>query len=307
MDFTWIGKIGTFAKQKNLIYAANYRIKTGQRLTDDNGNISFSAVTVFTQSKTSQTNSNSATDKARLASIKQKLKSGKKLSASEMSYLREKDEKLYKKAKYADDAREELKSELRAAKTKQEARQAVMRATAKIAADCSADFQSLQGGGGGDINFGAGMNFGGDSAISLDSGNLNVEGGENLSSGEFSTSENFSNGDISGVNSENISAENSVANADTAANENPFNQFLNSKEDSDSAFDILDKYLYAIRAIQDEWLEFIKSDDYKKMPEDVFERAEMEVRGEIKPKISNVNLVDALFAYQKSMAYGLNK
>ena len=43
------------------------------------------------------------------------------------------------------------------------------------------------------------------------------------------------------------------------------------------------------------------------MPEDVFERAEMEVRGEIKPKISNVNLVDALFAYQKSMAYGLEK
>lgn len=296
MDFTGIGKIGAFAKQKNLIYAANYRIKTGQRLTDDNGNINFSAVTIFSQSKTSQTNSNSATDKARLASIKSKLKSGKKLSASEMSYLREKDEKLYKKAKYADDAREELKSELRAAKTKQEARQAVMRATAKIAADCSADFQALQGGGGGDINFGAGMNFGGDSAISLDSENLNVDGGENLSSG-----------DISGVDSENISAENSVANSDTAENENPFNQFLNSKEDSDSAFDILDKYIYAIRAIQDEWLEFIKSDDYKKMPEDIFERAEMEVRGEIKPKISNVNLVDALFAYQKSMAYGLNK
>ena len=306
MDFTGIGKIGAFTKQKNLIYAANYKIKTGQSIVDGNGRLSFSKSVIFSQTKTSQTNSNSATDKARLASIKSKLKSGKKLSASEMSYLRDKDEKLYKKAKYADDAREELKSELRAAKTKQEARQAVMRATAKVAADCSADFQALQGGGGGNINFGAGMNGGGDfsadmsnvgSEISVDGGteNLNIDGAENISSGEISNSGNFSNGDIFNTNSE------------VTANENPFTQFLNSTEDSDSAFDILDKYIYAIRAIQDEWLEFIKSDDYKKMPEDIFERAEMEVRGEIKPKISNVHLVDALFAYQKSMAYGLNK
>ena len=275
MDFTGIGKIGAFAKQKNLIYAANYRIKTGQRLTDSNGNLSFSKVTFFSQSKTSQTNTTSATDKARLASIKSKLKSGKKLSASEMSYLREKDEKLYKKAKYADEAREELKSELRAAKTKQEAHQAVMRATAKIAADCSADFEAIQGGGS--------MDFGGNSAISFDSANLNIDGGENLSSGEISNSENFSSGEIFNTNS------------DTAANENPFTKFLNSNEETDTAFDILDKYIYAIRAIQDEWLEFMKTDEYKNLPEDIFN------------SVSNAKLTDALFAYEKSKNYRLEQ
>ena len=275
MDFTGIGKIGAFAKQKNLIYAANYRIKTGQRLTDSNGNLSFSKVTFFSQSKTSQTNTTSATDKARLASIKSKLKSGKKLSASEMSYLREKDEKLYKKAKYADEAREELKSELRAAKTKQEAHQAVMRATAKIAADCSADFEAIQGGGS--------MDFGGNSAISFDSANLNIDGGENLSSGEISNSENFSSGEIFNTNS------------DTAANENSFTKFLNSNEETDTAFDILDKYIYAIRAIQDEWLEFMKTDEYKNLPEDIFN------------SVSNAKLTDALFAYEKSKNYRLEQ
>ncbi len=288
MDFTRIGKISAFTKQKNLIYAANFKIKTGQSIVDNSGRLTLSKSTMFNSVQYSKTNSTSATEKARLESIKNKLKSGKKLSASEMNYLREKDEKLYKKAKYADEAREELKAELRGAKNKQEARQAVMRATAKIAADCSADFEAIKSGGsGGGISFGGNMNGGGDcaismnggdSAVSLDSGteNLNV-GGENFSSGEFSNSE-------------------------STANENPFTQFLNSNENSDSAFDILDKYLYAIRAVQNEWLEFMKTDEYKKMPEDIFEESEMKLRGE-KTKISSVQIVDALFAYQKSMAY----
>ena len=267
MDFTGIGKIGAFAKQKNLIYAANYRIKTGQRLTDGNGNLNFSSATIFSQ--TSKTESTSSSDKARLASIKQKLKSGKKLSAAEMSYLREKDEKLYKKAKYADEAREELKADLRNAKTKQEAQQAVMRATAKIAADCSADFEALKGGGGGGISFGGNTNIGGDISA-------NMNGGGEVAN--FAGSENFS-----------------TSNTETSTNENSFAQVSNSEnENSDGAFDILDKYIYAIRAIQDEWLEFIKTDNYKDLPQDIFEKNEI--------KISNMQLVDALFAYKKSMA-----
>jgi hypothetical protein len=282
MDFTGIGKISAFTKQKNLIYAANFKIKTGQSIVDSGGNLTLSKSTMFNSVQYSKTNKTSATEKARLESIKNKLKSGKKLSASEMNYLREKDEKLYKKAKYADEAREELKAELRGAKTKQEARQAVMRATAKIAADCSADFNAIQGGG--EINFGGNMNVGGDYAISMNNGgeNFNVEGGENFSSGEFSNSE-------------------------TVANENPFTQFLNANENSDSAFDILDKYLYAIRAIQDEWLEFMKTDEYKEMPEDIFDETEMQMRGELKPKISGLSLITALVAYKKSITYGLEK
>ena len=273
MNFTGIGKIGAFVKQKNLIYAANYKIKTGQSIVDSSGRLTLSKSTMFNSVQYSKKTSTSANDNARLASIKQKLKSGKKLSASEMNYLREKDEKLYKKAKYADEAREELKADLRSAKTKQEARQAVMRATAKIAADCSADFEALKGGGGGGISFGGNTNVGGENIISTE--NLNIDGGEVVN--------------IAG--SENVS----TATSETSTNENSFAQVSNSEnENSDSAFDILDKYIYAIRAIQDEWLEFIKSDEYKNLPQDIFEKNEI--------KISNVQLVDALFAYKKSMA-----
>ena len=171
MDFTGIGKIGAFTKQKNLIFAANYRIKTGQSIVNGNGGLTLTKASFFSQVQTSKKTSTSTADKARLAAIKQKLKSGKKLSAAEMNYLKEKDPKTYKKAKYADDAREDLKAELRTAKTKQEARQAVMRAVAKVAADCSADFEALKGGaggGGGGMSFGADMNIGGgDSPISM--------------------------------------------------------------------------------------------------------------------------------------------
>lgn len=300
MDFTAIGKIGAFAKQKNLIYAANYRIKTGQRLTDSNGNLNFTQAAMFNSVQSSKTNSDSATDKAKLAAIKSKLKSGKKLSASEMNYLREKDAKLYKKAKYADDAREELKAELRKATTKQEAREAVMRMTAKIAADCSADFDALKGGGGG-VSLGAGMNVGGDISADMNGGavaeNMNVEGGENISSGE-----------ISFANSENVDAtanENSVS-----QNENSFAQGTNSQasgadSDSDTALDILDKYIYAIRAIQNEWLEFTKSDEYKDLPEDIFEAAEFRLYGDKKSKVPHGQIADAILAYQKSMNYEL--
>ena len=255
MNFAGIGKIGAFVKQKNLIFAANYKIKTGQRLVDDSGRLTFSKATMFDSVKASKKNSVTAADKARLAAIKQKLKSGKKLSEAEMNYLREKDEKLYKKAKYADEAREELKKELKQATTKDEARQAVMRMTAKIAADCSADFEALKSGGGG-----AGISFGGD--ISADMSNvgndISVDGGtENLNA------ENISTGEIADVsNSENVE----VATDENSVNQNsPLNN-----EESDSAADILDKYIYAIRAIQDEWLQFIKSDKYKNMPENVF-------------------------------------
>lgn len=292
MDFAGIGKISAFAKQKNLLYAANYRLKTGQRLTDANGNINFSKASMFSSTQSSKANSNSASDKAKLAAIKSKLKSGKKLSASEMNYLREKDAKLYKKAKYAQDAREQLETELKQATTKAEAREAVMRAMARIAADCSADLSELNGSGGGG-DFGGSMNFGGDFSAGTNGGE-SVSVGENISTGSenISTAENVSAG-------ENIStAENVSSNENTVAQNSS-----STSDDSESAIDILDKYIYAIRAVQDEWAQFIKSDRYKHMPEDIFEAADMKrSRSE---KISHGQVVDAILAYKKSMSYEL--
>lgn len=284
MDFTGIGKIGAFAKQKNLLFAANYRIKTGKSIVDGNGNLTLTRATMFNSIQSSKKNSVGAADKTRLASIKAKLKSGKKLSAAEMNYLKEKDPSTYKKAKYADEAREELKAELQQADTKQEARQAVMRAIAKIAADCSADFDALKGGaGGGGISFGgdisADMNFGGAENFSAENISAESLSTENISSGEVSTAENLTN------------AENISTNENSAQN----NLQVDGEEKSEGASDILDKYIYAIRAVQDEWLNFIKSDEYKDLPEDIFGTQ------------GGKNLVDAILAYKKSMEYGLVK
>lgn len=316
MDFTRIGNINSFVKQKNLLFAANYKIKTGQRLVDDNGTINFARSVMFSQTQTSKTDTISSADKTRLNSIKQKLKSGKKLSGAEMAYLREKDEKLYQKAKYADEAREALKADLRAAKTKQEARQAVMRATARLAADCAADFEALKGGGGG-ISLSAGMNFGGDAlanpsggfAVSVNSGteNLNVDGGEvsaevQNAGNEISADAQNASGEVS-ADTQNATGENSNATNETNNNENPFEQMLNANNDSDSSFDILDKYLYAIQAIQNEWLEFIKTEDYKDLPEDIIEKAEMKLHGDKKNKTSSTQAADAILTYREVMSY----
>ena len=135
MDFTTIGTITSYLRQKNLKFAADYKTKTGQKLTDANGDLNFAKTDTSDQVDTKK-----RTDKeissARIASIKQKLANGQKLSNEELSYLRTNEPKTYKKAKHADEAREELKGELRKAKTKQEAKQAVtqamIRASAKL-------------------------------------------------------------------------------------------------------------------------------------------------------------------------------
>ncbi|MBQ7704350.1 MAG: hypothetical protein IJT73_02825 [Selenomonadaceae bacterium] len=305
MDFTGIGKIGNFAKQKNLVFAANYRIKTGQSLTDGNGNLNFTKAVLFSQTKTSKSSSTSMADAARMAAIKQKLRSGKKLSAAEMSYLKEKDPSTYKKAKYADDTREELKNELKQATTKQEAREAVMRAMAKIAADCTADFESLKANAGGGISFGgADMNFGGETNMNVGGGEVAVDGGEvAVDGGEISNVETSEN--VDAATSENVdanTAENSVTQNETVAQDSTSQT---GNENSETAQDILDKYIYAIRAVQNEWLEFIKSDKYKKLPENILEQAEMLIHGGKKDenKYSAAHAIEAIMAYRAAMGY----
>lgn len=68
--------------------------------------------------------------------IKGKLRKGKKLSPSEMEYLRAHDPQLYEQAKLIEEEREKLKNKLKSCQTKEEVRQA-----------CSAATMALTGGG----------------------------------------------------------------------------------------------------------------------------------------------------------------
>lgn len=301
MDFTMIGTVGSYLKQKNLNFAANYKIKTGQRVADANGNLQFAKSSMFDQLVEANKKSVGEVDKARISSIKQKLMNGKKLSDEEMGYLREKDPKLYKKAKHADDAREELKAELKKAKTKQEARQAITQAMVKASAEATAELaaakSALTAGGGGVSTAGyqAGNEVGGVTAEISAENVANAESPSLLSANEeiAENGEKFA-GAVAEITKLKIranqeSAENiQQANAESAeveknsdADKKSSNtvQPADNSANTNSPEDIMEKFLMTIRALENEWAQFTKSKTFKEMPEDYFKKAEQEVTG----------------------------
>ena len=72
---------------------------------------------------------------------------------------------------------------------------------------------------------------------------------------------------------------------------------------------ILEKFIMVVRAIEDEWATFSKSDEYKEMPEDLFEEAEKEMSGKHKRKKQepinepNYQIIDAISAYRSAMMF----
>ncbi|MBQ6975665.1 MAG: hypothetical protein IJQ16_03835 [Selenomonadaceae bacterium] len=259
MDFVTIGKVGSYIKQKNLSFAANYKIKTGQSVTDGNGNLSFTQTSMFEQLNQATKKTADEVKTARLASIKNKLMSGRKLTDEEMGYLRENDAELYKKANHADDAREELKAELKGAETKQEAREILTRAMITASAEASAELAAFKSGvatGGGEISTSA----------------------ENISFNETSTPiENISVNETS-TPTENISV-----------NETSENQ--NSDKQS-----ILEKFTMTIRALEDEWMKFSNSDEYKDLPENFFGAEKVYKFAEV----PNKKILSAIYSYRNS-------
>lgn len=306
MDFATIGKISTYVKQKNLTFAAKHKIRTGQVLTNSNGNF-ISADTVAFEKLRDM--SKVAADKAKqmkLRRIKNKLLNGKKLSEDEMSFLRANDPKMYKKAMHAEEAREELKAELRKAKSKEEAQEAMSRALVKASSEAMAELGSLgQGGGNLSGNFGGNvslMQAGGDvmnvssnegSAI----GNGNVGGIENQTSTEGNTSTNSANESTGDNHDDNK----------TSADKVQDNQ-QTKDDDANTPEDIMEKYIMTIRALEDEWAHFTNSKEYKDLPEHTIDAIEEIHEKQTRKRITapNRKFLEAVALYRKSMFYALN-
>ena len=235
MDFVTMGKVGSYIKQKNLSFAANFKIRTGQRVMNSEGTLAFQYTSMYDQ--VSETNKTAAEKikAARLESIKQKLKRGKKLSDDEMGFLLKNDSNLYKKAKHVEDAREELKEDLKSATTKQEARQILSRAMVKASAEAGIELAACK----------AGISTGG--AV----------------------------GDVP-ISTENISTKNVAVNEISNPAENISNPLENNPldenpDEKDTPQSVMEKFMMTIRALEDEWKNFTKSDTYKNLPEDSFE------------------------------------
>ena len=288
--------------------------------------------------------------KYRTATIKQKLMNGKKLSNEEMGYLKRNEPNLYKKAKKAEEAREDLKADLKKAKTKSEARQAVTRALIKASAEATAELNAAKGaagggsGGSGAISssgYEASQNIGGPNAEAIFGGNdVNGNGNEEPSmirlneqinaqstEGDVNVEEANQEGAIlKDINNEiNIAKEISTeaakaesANSPESINNKPEHSNLNTpnnpnkidNNEGDASSDILEKFIMVVRAIEDEWMNFAKSDEYKELAEDEIEEAKIELAtGKHKRKKKfiidkpNQQVMDIVSIYRNAMMY----
>ena len=284
MDFATIGTLSSYVKQKNLTFAAKHKIRTGQTLTNSNGNFISMNTSTFDKLREAAKASTDQAKQQKLSRIRQKLKAGQKLSDEELGFLRVNDPKTYKKAKAADDAREELKSELKKAKSKGEAREAMTRAMIKASTEAMAELSALGQGGGNSA-----MQAGGNVA---DVGSSNVaQGGENISSGEISAEGNTN---ISGVenqtlDSQSTSTEDKVASDKNSAEKNSLAQ-KNSDDESTTPEDIMEKYIWTIRALENEWAKFTNSKEYQDLPNNLTDKKSVDRK-----------LLKAVAAYRKAM------
>lgn len=115
--FDGIGKISDYTQLRNLQRAMKYRIKTGQSLAQAMG----SPVPEGRMCVSDLQRAREKTDANREQQIRQKLRQGQKLSATDMKYLKENNPDLYEKVLRIEEQREMLARALKRAKTKDEA------------------------------------------------------------------------------------------------------------------------------------------------------------------------------------------
>lgn len=346
MDFTTIGTLNSYVQQKNLKFAANYKKKTGQTIVSSSGNLKLDLKAANNQSLAekmiqAQQSSRDEYSKQRISSIKRKLMSGKKISNEELGYLKKNDPDLYKKAKKAEEAREDLKADLKKAKTKAEARMAVTRALIKASAEATAELKAAQSGAGGGVGgigtagYAAGQEVSGPSVEAVVGGEINGVNEEpsmirlneqiNASSAEDAVDVEAAaaqegaalkeiNNDVNTARE--VSAE--AAKAESANSEESINEkaenvdTINShSEKSSNSGDvnssILEKFIMVVRAIEDEWQTFAKSDEYKEMPEGILEETEIKKTHKRRKQepINNptYQILDAISAYRSAMLF----
>ena len=296
MDFAVIGKLSSYVKTKNLMFAAKHKIRTGQTLTNANGNLvstGGSVSTTFEKLRDAAKAGNDKAKQAKLRRIKNKLLSGKKLSDEELGFLRVNDPKLYKKAKAADEAREELKEDLKKAKSKSEAREAVTRAMVKASTEAIAELSAL--------GTGSGLAMAGGGAT-MQAGNdaMNISGGEVTSAA----------GDASLFSAEtqtptDVNQFAQSPNESNATNPDNQNAQKNSDADSKTPEDIMEKYLMIIRALEDEWAQFTDSKEYKDLPEHTIDEATASANKKTRRQIDapNRKVLAAANFYRKAMLF----
>ena len=320
--FEAIGTLHSYTKQYQLKKSAKQKVTTGQSFDWKDARSSFvkaqeprrtaskSFVELSLEKSKKEDDRTAATKKS---GIKQKLRRGKKLSPQELEYLRRHDEELYEKAKTTMEEREKLARALKSAKTKAEAQRAVAIAYANAAASLTGNI----GGGGGAAggSSGGGEAFGaGDAGGTTADAAVNAEGGAAaLDAGVAAGTENVSAETVSGGAAGATAGTESTA-ADAVGNEADAGREMEAdvaQENKDATATLQQTsqdtefddplILLVLRHLQAEWRDFMKSEQYKEMPEDELQAAKRLDAPKIRQRseaVKAVSLTAAAAAYQ---------
>ncbi len=320
--FEAIGTLHSYTKQYQLKKSAKQKVTTGQSFDWKDARSSFvkaqeprrtaskSFVELSLEKSKKDDDRTAATKKS---GIKQKLRRGKKLSPQELEYLRRHDEELYEKAKTTMEEREKLARALKSAKTKAEAQRAVAIAYANAAASLTGNI----GGGGGAAGgssaggeaFGAGDAGGmaADTAVNAEGSAAALDAGVAVGA-ENVSAETVSAGAAGATAGTESTAADAVGNEADAGREMEADVAQENKDatatlqqtSQDTEFDD-PLILLVLRHLQAEWRDFMKSEQYKEMPEDELQAAKRLDAPQIRQRseaVKAVSLTAAAAAYQ---------
>ena len=320
--FEAIGTLHSYTKQYQLKKSAKQKVTTGEAFDWKDARSSFvkaqeprrtaskSFVELSLEKSKKDDDRTAATKKS---GIKQKLRRGKKLSPQELEYLRRHDEELYEKAKTTMEEREKLARALKSAKTKAEAQRAVAIAYANAAASLTGNIGGGGGAAGGSSGGGEAFGAGDAGSMTADTA-VNAEGSAAaLDAGVAVGAENVSAETVSAgaagatAGTESMAAD-AVGNEADAGREMEADVAQENKDatatlrqtSQDTEFDD-PLILLVLRHLQAEWRDFMKSEQYKEMPEDELQAAKRLDAPRIRQRseaVKAVSLTAAAAAYQ---------
>lgn len=311
--FEGIGRIGEYAQLKNLRREMKYRVKTGKSLAEAMG----------TPVQTSKLQSGELqkmrekSDANREALIRQKLRQGRKLSATDKQYLKDNNPDLYEKVARIEERREMLARALKRAKTKEEAQRAVAQANISVLSEMQkggGEAPSLHGVGGGSsegtsssvMTAGGGMGDALDAPVTEDgaaaSATGEVQSGSpvdaRVQSGEAQTAEHTdaAHGSPAEEHKEKEGFQPGPSTRDQYGNRRVLSReemddMLRQAQESGKLTPLDTEKVYLLRALQREWMEYANSEAYKNLPNTVLDAAAEKEHGVRRKKYEEQDVV----------------
>lgn len=302
--FEGIGRVADYAQLRNLRREMKYRIKTGQSLAEAMGKTAQpNKLTSSALQKTQKADAN------REMQIRQKLRQGQKLSATDKQYLKDNNPDLYEKVARIEERREALARALRNAKTKDEALRAVAQANIAVLSEMqkgggsSPNFSNVGGGSaeGGDssaMTAGGGMGDALDAPMAADEGAAPTSGemqgalGRDAIGAQTSAASGIDarTGEVSGDSRAEETDEKKEgfqpgpATRDAYGNRRvlspkEMDDMLRQAQESGKLSPLDNEKVYLLRALQREWMEYANSEEFKNLPNTALDATEEEMRG----------------------------